>query len=774
MPIRSPYAGRRRRINPATGTYDVNGDAPFFVPAREAITTSKDDQRIPTVWQAFFEELADASFTGGGGGTAGPPGPQGDDGPPGPQGPPGSTGPQGQQGDIGPAGPQGDQGIPGPEGPVGPGGAASVFPYRYSSAINEPPTAGQVRFDALFPYSAVTKLWFHNLTRDAEDIFWGLMLIHVGAEIVIQNNVDHTNFAEFRTIGEPVDKGGYVEYAVQFMQEGPSAIAHNETVLIRVAGAAPSGSGGGGADLDYLGTYQPPVTYNDGDIVIGPDNIAYMCVVDGTTTPPEPWPGVGMASAVGPPGPIGPQGIQGVPGPTGPQGPQGIPGPQGPQGVHGTDAAVDAAYWVVAAHGVLTNERAMNTLANGYVKSNGGEPSTIPVIPVAEGGTGSTFPQGARTNLGLGTMSTQNADNVAITGGTISSTYVVSTFYGDGSNLTNLNASQITHGQIPDAVLSANVALLNRMNVFSASQVIDGPNAFLLLKDPWANTQWRFYAYQDSTLYFQAANYDGSGEANAYIFERNGYFHAAALFGDGSPLTNLNASYLTHGQVAPSLLGGGAPSSATFLRGDSQWVAPPTFPSGLIVISVSPCPPGWSRVMWDNYFLRVGPTAGATGGAWSHSHGPGSFGAPDHLHSAGSLRARDHSHGGQTGRIDIGISGGTSNDGGHGHTVNLNGSGTTGGNNGQTMNVDGGSSGVMTRDGHQHNFSVSVGGATDPVGGHTHSFSGSGSGYGGIATESQQVDGATGGSDRGLGITGTSQDVGHLPPFVDIFLCQKN
>ena len=54
------------------------------------------------------------------------------------------------------------------------------------------------------------------------------------------------------------------------------------------------GGGGGpavpGMDLDYLGDYVP-ATYNDGDIVVDTDGIAYLCVKDGTTTPPEPWPG---------------------------------------------------------------------------------------------------------------------------------------------------------------------------------------------------------------------------------------------------------------------------------------------------------------------------------------------------------------------------------------------------------------------------------------------------------------------------------------------------
>ena len=42
-------------------------------------------------------------------------------------------------------------------------------------------------------------------------------------------------------------------------------------------------------------------------------------------------------------------------------------------------------------------------------------------IAIANGGTGSTTASGARTNLGLGTIATQNASNVAITGGSISS-----------------------------------------------------------------------------------------------------------------------------------------------------------------------------------------------------------------------------------------------------------------------------------------------------------------------------------------------------------------
>jgi hypothetical protein len=139
--------------------------------------------------------------------------------------------------------------------------------------------------------------------------------------------------------------------------------------------SAAGGGTGGGMNLDYLGDFAPGPVYNDGDIVIGADGIAYMCVVDGTTTPPEPWPGVGVA----------------------------------------VNATVDASYWVVNPHAALTNERVMSSLANGYVKSTGGEPSTVAIIPVAEGGTGASTPTNARINLGVGTVGPVNLNGNAAT-----------------------------------------------------------------------------------------------------------------------------------------------------------------------------------------------------------------------------------------------------------------------------------------------------------------------------------------------------------------------
>ena len=49
----------------------------------------------------------------------------------------------------------------------------------------------------------------------------------------------------------------------------------------------------------------------------------------------------------------------------------------------------------------------------------GGSITGITDLAVADGGTGASTPAAARTNLELGTIATQNADNVAITGGAV-------------------------------------------------------------------------------------------------------------------------------------------------------------------------------------------------------------------------------------------------------------------------------------------------------------------------------------------------------------------
>ncbi len=64
------------------------------------------------------------------------------------------------------------------------------------------------------------------------------------------------------------------------------------------------------------------------------------------------------------------------------------------------------------------------------------------VVSLSNGGTGASTTLEARTNLGLGTIAIQNANNVTITGGTVDA----STITGTLSNNTNGNAATVTNG----------------------------------------------------------------------------------------------------------------------------------------------------------------------------------------------------------------------------------------------------------------------------------------------------------------------------------------
>ena len=76
---------------------------------------------------------------------------------------------------------------------------------------------------------------------------------------------------------------------------------------------------------------------------------------------------------------------------------------------------------------------------------------------------------------------------------------------------------------------------------------------------------------------------------------------AGVIYADGSGLSNLNASNLTHGLANPARLGGGTANSSTLLRGDTTWAPTPGVPSGAVLLfNGSACPPGYTRVAaWD-------------------------------------------------------------------------------------------------------------------------------------------------------------------------------
>ena len=60
-----------------------------------------------------------------------------------------------------------------------------------------------------------------------------------------------------------------------------------------------SASGGAAGGVAYTGGYTTPKTYHDGDIVVDTNGVSWICVKEGTTTPPDPWP-VGTSPTIPP------------------------------------------------------------------------------------------------------------------------------------------------------------------------------------------------------------------------------------------------------------------------------------------------------------------------------------------------------------------------------------------------------------------------------------------------------------------------------------------